>query len=281
MHFRRVLGEDGVVVARATYVNALSPPEIFDDYMLNFADEGRCEVFVRGTTVRLARGDLQWRLPGDLRIVQRSYSSVIKRRSVLISRKALETTLVEMGHPSSVLLVNRPGPFRDVRAVQDLDVLFAAVKSTSSQLAQQTAYHDLVSALCDVVGSPSGERMPSWPEHRRVRMVKHYIDACYAEDTSLDALAALVDLDKYYLIRAFRRAVGIPPHKYRTHVRVARARHLLASGSPISCVALEVGFSSQARFHAAFLAIVGVTPGRYLRHVNGVSLEAPLRRSVR
>jgi len=72
MDFRPISGVDGVVVARATYVNVLSAPEIFEDYVLNFADAGRCEVFVRGTTVRLARGDLQWRLPGDLRVVRRA-----------------------------------------------------------------------------------------------------------------------------------------------------------------------------------------------------------------
>jgi AraC-like DNA-binding protein len=268
MDFLPIVGVDGAVVAQATYVNVLSPPEIFDDYVLNFADAGRCEVFVRGTTVRLARGDLQWRLPGDLRIVRRADSPVIKRRSVLLRRETLENMLLEMGHTSSALLVGRVRPFRDPRVVKSLEALFTTVTSGSSGLAQESACHDIVSVLCETIGSDGRARLPVWPDHRGVRIIKEYIDECYAEDASLDALAALAGLNKFHLLRAFKRAIGIPPHRYRTHVRIARARRLLAAGVPIARLALEVGFGTQARFHEAFRAVVGVTPGRYRRAIS-------------
>jgi len=269
MKFSRVVGVEGAVLAQATYVNSLAPPEIFEDYVLNFADEGRCQVFVRGTTVRLARGDLQWRVPGELRIVRRGDSPVIKRRCVLVRRKTLEDMLVEMGHASSALLVARTSPFRDPRVTATLETLFAVVMSGSTKLAQESACHDIVDALCEAVGSDGPGRCPSWPAHRAVRVVRDYIHDCYAEDSSLDALAALVGLNKYYLLRTFKRLVGIPPHRYRTHVRIARARQLLAQGVPIAQVAFEVGFGTQSRFHEAFHAVVGVAPGSYARAVRG------------
>ena len=101
-----------------------------------------------------------------------------------------------------------------------------------------------------------------------MRVIKEYIDDCYAEDSSLDALAALAGPNKYHLLRTFTRVVGIPPHRYRTRVRIARARLLLADGVPLARVALEVGFGAQSRFHAAFRAVVGVAPGRYYRELS-------------
>jgi AraC-like DNA-binding protein len=271
MKFSRVVGVEGAVLAQATYVNCLAPPEIFEDYVLNFAEDGRCEVVVRGTGVRLARGDLQWRVPGDLRVVRRGDSPVIKRKCVLVSRVALESMLLEMGRTSSALLVARTSPFRDPRVVTSLGALFAAVMSESSRLSQESAFHDVVDALCEAIGSDASERWPSWPEHKGVRAIKEYIDDCYAEDSSLDALAALAGLNKYYLLRTFKRVVGIPPHRYRTHVRIARARRLLAEGVPIAQVALAVGFGTQARFHEAFRSVVGVAPGRYYRELGAIS----------
>jgi AraC-like DNA-binding protein len=269
MKFRRILGVEGAVLGHATYVDMLAPPEIFDDYVLNFADEGRCEVFVRGTTVRLARGDLQWRVPGELRIVRRGDSPVIKRRCLLVRRKTLEGMLVQMGHTSSALLTSRTSPFRDPRVIASFNAVFAAVTSGSSKLAQESACHDIVDALCAAVGSNDSGRCPSWPEHKAVRIIKEHIDDCYGEDSSLDSFAALVGLNKYYLLRTFKRLVGIPPHRYQTHVRIARARQLLAQGVPIAQVAFRVGFGSQARFHEAFRAVVGVAPGSYSRALTG------------
>jgi AraC-like DNA-binding protein len=269
MKFRRILGVEGAVLAHAVYVDTLAPPEIFDDYVLNFADEGRCEVFVRGTTVRLARGDLQWRVPGELRIVRRVDSPVIKRRCLLVRRKTLENMLVEMGHASSALLTSRTSPFRDPRVIASFEALFAAVTSGASRLAQESACHVMVGALCAAVGSDDSRWRSSWPQHKAVRVIKEYIDDCYAEDSSLDSFAALAGLNKYYLLRTFKRLVGIPPHRYRTYVRIAHARELLAQGVPIAQVAFEVGFGTQARFHEAFRDVVGMAPGSYRRALMG------------
>jgi AraC-like DNA-binding protein len=267
VQLRGISGVAGAAVGRATYVGVLAQPEMFDEYILNFADEGRCEVVVRGTSVRLAREDLQWRLPGELRIVRRGDSQVIKRRSVLIPRATLEPVLVEMGRLPSALAVARAEPFREARVHASLDALFAAVDADSSELAQHSAFYDLVGALGAVIGSATSEPARCWPEPARVRAAKEYVDDCYAAHTSLDALAAYVGLNKFHLLRAFKRAIGMPPHRYRTYVRIARSRERLRAGRPIADVALEVGFGTQARFHAAFRAVTGMAPGYYCRQV--------------
>jgi AraC-like DNA-binding protein len=264
----RIANVPGAVVAYAHFTGELAAPQILDDYALHFAEEGNCDVRVRGTTVRLTSGDLQWRLPGELRIVQRRYSLATARRSLIVSSKVLEETLVGMGYEASALRVIRAESFRDRRVLSALMGLSQCVDNHDSSLAQESAYCALVESLCRVVPHAAGgdEKVP-WPSHRAVSFVKEYLHAYYAKDTSLAELAALAGIDKYHLLRAFKRDVGLPPHRYRTHVRIAHSRRLITEGVSLVDVALEVGFASQSRFHDSFRAIVGVSPGRYRKQL--------------
>ena len=76
-------------------------------------------------------------------------------------------------------------------------------------------------------------------------------------------LAAYADLDKFHLCRAFRAQIGMPPHTYLTHLRIARAKELLHRGVRASDVAPLVGFYDQAQLTRHFRRLVGTTPARY------------------
>jgi AraC-like DNA-binding protein len=60
--------------------------------------------------------------------------------------------------------------------------------------------------------------------------------------------------------------VGMTPHSYLTQVRVRHAKSLLSAGLPITQVATEAGFYDQAHLTRHFKRIVGLTPGRYVKH---------------
>ncbi len=68
----------------------------------------------------------------------------------------------------------------------------------------------------------------------------------FSQGVSLTQLAAHVSLSSYYLLRAFRAEVGMPPHAYLDSVRIRHAQKLIEAGKPLSEVAAEVGFSSQS-----------------------------------
>jgi AraC-like DNA-binding protein len=104
---------------------------------------------------------------------------------------------------------------------------------------------------------------PVGAEPRAVALVKAYLDAHAAEEVSLARLAEVAGLSSPYLNRAFARAVGLPPHRYQTQLRIDRAKALLAAGLPRRAVASETGFADQSHFGRHFKRLVGVTPGRY------------------
>ena len=68
------------------------------------------------------------------------------------------------------------------------------------------------------------------------------------EPVRLEELAAVAGLSRFELARAFRAQVGLPPHAFQLpHLRVRRARALLAAGEPPVAVAAATAASPTSR----------------------------------
>lgn len=99
-----------------------------------------------------------------------------------------------------------------------------------------------------------------------IRRAIDWIDAELENPLTLDRMAAAADMHPLRFARAFRRALGVPPHRFVVDRRLARARQLLTgSDLPIAEIALATGFSSQSHLTAAFTRAFGLSPGRYRR----------------
>jgi len=94
---------------------------------------------------------------------------------------------------------------------------------------------------------------------------RELLHARFDETVSLEDLAAAAETDRFALLRAFSRELGMTPHAYQMHLRMARACRLIASGLPLAAVALDVGYSEQSALNRCFKRLVGVTPGVYAR----------------
>ena len=70
-------------------------------------------------------------------------------------------------------------------------------------------------------------------------------------------------MSPFHLSRAFRQAIGLPPHAYQTKLRLARAKTLLAQGYEAGYVASETGFFDQSHFTQQFKRHYLMTPGNY------------------
>ena len=98
------------------------------------------------------------------------------------------------------------------------------------------------------------------------RAVTAYIEEHLAEPISLATLARLVRLSPYYFCRAFKRSLGLPPHRYHSNRRIEHAKRLLAEAAPsVTDVGRIVGYSETSSFTAAFHKATGFTPTAYRR----------------
>jgi AraC family transcriptional regulator len=103
---------------------------------------------------------------------------------------------------------------------------------------------------------------------RRLKVVLEYIHDSLAEPITLRRLAELAGVSPRHFERAFRQAVGVPPHAYVMEKRVAAARHLLLSEPALAIgeIATRVGFSSPSHLAHAFRRNTGYSPTAF-RHM--------------
>lgn len=100
--------------------------------------------------------------------------------------------------------------------------------------------------------------------NRECVQIKNYLDASYMENITLDTLALRSHMNKYYLVHAFTKYVGVSPITYLLQRRIDEGKSLLSSTSySISQISSILGFSSHSYFSQAFKKSVGQTPIQY------------------
>jgi AraC-like DNA-binding protein len=99
-----------------------------------------------------------------------------------------------------------------------------------------------------------------WQERR----AKELLRANLAGDLPLAILARECGLSASQFCRAFRKSVGMPPHRWMVGQRVDRAKSLLREGAgTLSEIAFACGFADQSHFTRCFTAWTGTPPGRW------------------
>ena len=94
--------------------------------------------------------------------------------------------------------------------------------------------------------------------------VRQYIDEHFAEDLSIDELAAKTFTNKYHLIHIFSREYGISPIAYLMEKRIEEARHLLReTRMSVTEISKMTGFSSPSFFAKRFKQSVRLSPLAY------------------
>ncbi len=88
-----------------------------------------------------------------------------------------------------------------------------------------------------------------------------YIKARYPEDISLDFLANISKLNKYYLSHAFKKKFGLSPIQYLNKLRCEEAKKLLETTDlSIAEIAVQVGYNSISHFSEMYKKIMGEAP---------------------
>jgi len=101
---------------------------------------------------------------------------------------------------------------------------------------------------------------------RRLLSVGEALQRHPERDVDLDAMARAACFSKYHFLRLFRQAYGETPGRYRSRIRLERARELLeTTDRGVTDICLDVGYESLASFTIAFRAQFGAPPQRYRR----------------
>jgi AraC-like DNA-binding protein len=102
----------------------------------------------------------------------------------------------------------------------------------------------------------------------RIGKVLQHIAEHFAEELTLDSLAAVVHLHPTYFSNTFRKSTGMAPMAFVQRFRIEHAKGLLASSDvPVMDVAARVGFVDPYHFSRVFKKLVGTAPSAFQESV--------------
>jgi AraC family transcriptional regulator len=128
-------------------------------------------------------------------------------------------------------------------------------------------FEELAVSLAEAALLHSGEhRRPriSRRDEQRVAAVIRHVEERFDVPCALGDLARLAGLSPFHFLRVFRATTGLTPHQHllRTRLRAA-AMYLARTDTPVTEVALAVGFEDLSNFTRTFRAEYGQSPLRY------------------
>ena len=167
----------------------------------------------------------------------------------------------EAGSVELVRCLGLPDPTAD-RLVR---LLLAEAESPGPSSSLMTGYLGralvihLLRCHSTLAGAPP-ER-PAIDPSPRMRRVIEQMRCCLDQELPLSRLAAAGGLSPSQFVRAFRKATGMPPHRYLRGLRIDEARNLLErTDLPVTEIALSCGFGQPGYFATAFRETTGFSP---------------------
>ncbi|MDG3439490.1 helix-turn-helix transcriptional regulator [Nitrospirillum amazonense] len=156
--------------------------------------------------------------------------------------------LVHMGEMLSLELGRAPHPAQDL-LIESLSVALSV--------------HLVRGYSADVHESAPPAAMLSSAAMRRAFA---YVEDRGMEKISLAELAEAAGVNRFHLVKIFKKEVGMSPMRYLERLRIERAKELIrAAELPLADIAYAVGFSDQSHFTRRFRHHVGCTPAAYAR----------------
>ncbi len=166
-------------------------------------------------------------------------------------------------------------PFAIVRAVGQAPAHRAAVALLAAEAAEDVeGQQALLDRLLDVnlvytlrAWWQTAEAAPGWYRalgSPRLRRVLAELHADPARGWTLPAMAKLAGMSRAGFAAQFGRIVGVPPARYLTGLRMARAEDaLIRTDDTLAVIAADVGYRNEYAFATAFRRHHGRSPGRW------------------
>lgn len=91
----------------------------------------------------------------------------------------------------------------------------------------------------------------------------NYLNSHYMRRISIENIANMLNFDRRYLSRVFKKHYNITMQDYLTEIRMKEAQRLLKASKPISLVAKLVGYDDLVHFSKQFKKYTSLSPKQY------------------
>lgn len=248
------------------------PAESAFSVLLQLRDSPKRELFIGGRSVY--RGGYGARTTSIVDLEQEPTANLQSPFDVLhfyVSRTALDEITDEHGAPRIATLSCERGAFD--ATVWHLGQALLPALERPEQIGEMYADHLMLATHTYFAIAFGGMRLPEYGRRGalapwQVRCATELMIERMGEDISLSEPAAACGLSSNYFARAFKRSMGMPPHRWMLLQRVLRAKSLLRDADrSLSDIAAACGFADQSHFTRVFTGIVGASPGAWRKQV--------------
>jgi AraC-like DNA-binding protein len=259
---------NGLNLLRANFVTYAFKRHMHDYFVIGVIEEGVQRFAYRGAVHYTPPTGVIVLNPAEAHTGEAAIPTGFRYRALYPEASVLQQIASEIkGRSHDIPFFPEP-VIHDAPLYGEICGLHVALETATTPLEHESRYLWALAQIMVRHADAGVRAQPVRRERSATERLRRYIDEHYADDIRLADLANRVSWSPFYLLRVFRKEVGLPPHAYLENVRIREAQRLLKSGLPIVQVAYETGFSSQSHFTTTFKSLIGVTPGQYARQVN-------------
>ncbi len=243
---------------------------------------GAVDYTVEGVSYRMQPGDVLFVRHHDIHRPEISPESDYERIVLWITPEFLERSSVDGAWLESCFdlasqrrnCLFRPAAEELARLKKTLSSLESALndgEEFGASILVNSFFLQLMVELNRAVRSGGGETARSLDP--KIDAALYYINTHLGEPMTVDTLAGMCYLSRFYFMRRFKDATGYTVHSYIQQKRLAAAAERLETGAGVTETAMELGFAEYTSFLRAFRKAYGVTPSDYLRKKRGMESE--------
>ncbi|GAB7081291.1 AraC family transcriptional regulator [Megalodesulfovibrio paquesii] len=251
----------GVELLRARFRTQHFDRHVHDGYALGVIERGALQFWYLGRKMTASAGQVNLVVPGEPHDGHAADQEGWAYRMFYLAPEVVDTACGELSP-------RRLRPHFDAGVLDD-PALAAAVTGAhriwaspqASALARQTVLLHVLTAWI-TRHAELRATLPRLGEERGAAIrALSLLRERYAEDLSLETLAAHAGLSPFHLVRVFKARYGLAPHAYLVQIRLARARRLLETSDRLADIAAATGFADQSHLTRLFKKRYGLTPG--------------------
>jgi AraC-like DNA-binding protein len=268
----------GAELLTAEYHDHEFTPHWHDAYTVPVIEEGAECYRYSGAHHVAEAGSVPVINPGELHTGARAVDEGWRYRVMYVPVDYLQTLANDIAGSA------QPLPWFDAEVIRDLDLARRVARAhflmethaaggatpdspapthSADLLAAEAALIDALSTLLVRYGRTRATPTLTTSREPRIDVMKALLAADLTTPLRVADLAQAIGLSPFHATRLFTQATGLPPHAWRTQLRLQRALAPLRAGVAVADVAAAQGFTDQSHFTRHFRRMFGVPPGRW------------------
>jgi len=265
---------DGLEILNCRDSHFTFPLHVHLDYCI-WINTACCEnIFQKGQSKLLKPGYFGVISPGDVHSNAPCESKDRNLKTFYLSPDKIKDIYLKNLNSKENVSEFRTDFYKSIEMIRLLLELEATLLSSCSSLERQTAFLMMVLQLGNICGETPHRSNRHLAEDRRLKKIFEIFNDRMEENLSLDEVASQVSCSPHYLIRFFKKAIGLTPHAYLIQLRLERAKRLLSAGNSIADTAIQTGFNDQSHLYKYFQRRYGQTPRIYQKQVSAKNITS-------